>query len=315
VVATELVPEGYSWFSMPESARPKQTGVYRNVPIPGRFYDEDFKEVVTMQGRSMLAHEGDDVCFWRWTTFIRPLLLSTEGFAFLIDVAWVDQEYAKGPTRVSQEAKNLCKRFFEMKYLSQGHTRSLADIDSEYNVTPLTRGMQIKAGAYYLITSLWQPPRFPEEKAHRASESEAHRAAKGKAPRSRNRNPWDGLEVEVSWEERWHHLSDIPRMKWFDKVAPSASLSKKPPPQYRERQPVAVDEEMTEGVETDSCEAWEIEMAEQAVEKAEVIASGEKKEEMEDTELPLLPKLSFDPEDTKLARFVREMQGHGRGTC
>ncbi len=47
-----LLPDGYSWYSLPDHQRLRSPGLWRYVPIPGQFFPDDFSEGMTLSGRT-----------------------------------------------------------------------------------------------------------------------------------------------------------------------------------------------------------------------------------------------------------------------
>ncbi len=87
-----LNPLEYSWVRLPSQNRPPSPGTWRNVPIPGFFRAIDFKHGVTVSGQRWLITNKLGRRQWRWDNFILPFLSTVNGFKFLVDLKWIDQQ-------------------------------------------------------------------------------------------------------------------------------------------------------------------------------------------------------------------------------
>ena len=214
---------------------------------------------------SFTIHKDDLVCHYQWTNYIKPFINSVKGFKFLVDLQWIATEYKKGPTLVSQMAKNLIQRLNAIKYLPLGNTHSLIDIDEEFRGVPVNPEVVFRAGTKYVTTSLWQPPMFPEDRNRQVSKLETRRALKARVLKQ-PQQPYQ--EPPASWTSFSDAApSALPMPDWAVDVAmgwaqpmPRSTTLRGFPPQYVECSPHC-DEEMTDGVDSDSRESVEIQMA------------------------------------------------------
>ena len=172
---------------------------------------------------------------------------------------------------MSQTAKDIVQRLSAIKYIPGGHTRSLIDIDEEVAHTPPSPAALIRAGTKYLTASLWQPPLFPEEKARRATDAEAKRIQKERAAAKRLLPPRREPASWLSATEAVHDWAADAMSGWAEPSETSAGLRGRPP-QYHELGPRPVprqvDEEMTDGVESDSGQSAEVQIATPVAEQA-----------------------------------------------
>ncbi len=149
-----LWPDGYMWFSLPDTEQVCLTTFWQNVPIPAEFFPGDFN-----QGVSLTSHTWnvgtDELCQWHFTHFIKPFVNSPEGFKFLVNIRHINKEYEKGAQCVHLDAVALFQEWYGIKHISGRQTRSLADIDNWVQNLSLLNCVN-KGGLQYLITSLWQ---------------------------------------------------------------------------------------------------------------------------------------------------------------
>ena len=101
---------------------PDTLGIYRNVPIPGTYFADDFADRVHLLGKVLTIRSNNPVRHKRWTNYIKPFINSAKWFKFLVDLTWINYEYNKGPLRVSQNAKDIFQQLSAIKYIPGGHT-------------------------------------------------------------------------------------------------------------------------------------------------------------------------------------------------
>ncbi|KAF8312052.1 uncharacterized protein EI90DRAFT_3023264 [Cantharellus anzutake] len=92
--APNLVPEGYLWFA--EVNRSPTTGTWRNIPIPGTFFQGDFCFGVTISGQNWPVSDSCNCRQKRWNDWVHLFLNSIEGFKFMVDLKWLDHEMRNG---------------------------------------------------------------------------------------------------------------------------------------------------------------------------------------------------------------------------
>ncbi|KAF8339881.1 uncharacterized protein EI90DRAFT_3242749 [Cantharellus anzutake] len=79
--APNLVPEGYSWFT--EANCSPAAGTWRNVPIPGTFFQGDFRFGVTISGQNWPVSDSRNHRQKWWNDWVHLFLNSIEGFKFM----------------------------------------------------------------------------------------------------------------------------------------------------------------------------------------------------------------------------------------
>src|SRR5258708_17174747 len=95
VKPADLHPDGYSWFMRPNSEQLHSPSFHQNIPVPGQYYSDNFKQRVSLCGHTW--NVGTDVlCQWCYDYFIKPFINSPDGFKFLVDIKYVNKEYVKG---------------------------------------------------------------------------------------------------------------------------------------------------------------------------------------------------------------------------
>src|SRR5258708_25375171 len=160
VEPADLCPDGYLWFTRPDSEQLRLPSFHQNIPIPGQYYLDDFKQGVSLCGCTWNVGT-DALCQWHYDYFIKPFVNSPDGFKFLINIKYVDKEYTKGALRVHPNTVMLCQEWYGIKHVSTGQTRSLVNINTLVS-NPELADHAYKGGLHYLIVSLWQTPLFPK---------------------------------------------------------------------------------------------------------------------------------------------------------
>ncbi|KAF8311655.1 uncharacterized protein EI90DRAFT_3138191 [Cantharellus anzutake] len=148
-----LIPEGYSWFA--EANRSPPAGTWRNVLIPGTFFQGDFHFGVTISGQNWLVTESRNCRQKRWNDWVYLFLNSVEGFKFMVDLKWLDHEMRDGFDSTSLEACQLHGQFFDMKFVN-GQNVSATELDGRFGVRPRNFENTIEAGKKYLLCCLWK---------------------------------------------------------------------------------------------------------------------------------------------------------------
>src|SRR5258708_3625058 len=176
VEPADLHPNGYLWFMRPDSKQLHSPSFHQNIPIPGQYYSDDFKQGVSLCGCTWNVGV-DALCQWCYDYFIKLFVNLPDDFKFLVDIKYINKEYAKGVLQVHPNAVTLCQEWYGIKHVSAGQTRSLVDIDMLV-LNPELANHAYMGGLCYLIMSLWQTPLFP--KTHLQKEAEATSKKLGK---------------------------------------------------------------------------------------------------------------------------------------
>ncbi|KAF8333114.1 uncharacterized protein EI90DRAFT_3185593 [Cantharellus anzutake] len=129
------IPEGYSWFTEANCSPP--AGTWRNILIPGTFFQGDFHFGVTISGQNWPVTESRNRCQKWWNNWVHLFLNSVEGFNAML------------------EAHQLHGRFFDMKSVN-GQNVSATELDGRFGDHPQNFENTIKAGKKYLLCCLWK---------------------------------------------------------------------------------------------------------------------------------------------------------------
>jgi hypothetical protein len=96
------------------------------------------------------------------------------GFKFLVDLKWIDQQVGAAGVidDTSAKVRNLHAHYFELKF-ENGKNPSADDFDKRYYVQKMP-----EAGMKYVLLSLWRHHTSNEAKARRAANSAAFKISK-----------------------------------------------------------------------------------------------------------------------------------------
>ncbi|KAF8331694.1 uncharacterized protein EI90DRAFT_3123277 [Cantharellus anzutake] len=116
---------------------------------------------------------------WRWDNFVLLFLITVNGFKFLVDLKWIDQQV--GVAGVIDDAPgdvhDLHTRYFELKFEGRRNP-SVDDFDKRYGYVQRTPEILNEAGMKYILLSLWRHHPSNEARAHRAANTTAFKFLK-----------------------------------------------------------------------------------------------------------------------------------------
>ncbi|KAF8330385.1 uncharacterized protein EI90DRAFT_3124442 [Cantharellus anzutake] len=154
----------------------------------------------------------------RWDNFVLPFLNTVNGFKFLVDLKWIDQQV--GAAGVINDAPgNVCDlhtHYFELKFKG-GRNPSADEFDKRYGYVQRTPEILNEAGMKYILLLLWRHHPSNEARARRVANMTAFKFSKlhvGNYPMPPPPPSWSGhfvpeLAPPVPPQKMWVSLSQL----------------------------------------------------------------------------------------------------------
>jgi hypothetical protein len=116
---------------------------------------------------------------WRWDNFVLLFLNTVNGFKFLVDLKWINQQVGVAGVinDTSAEVCDLHACYFELKF-ENGRNPLADDFDKKYGYVQKMPEILNEAGMKYVLLSLWRHHTSNEAKAHRVANSAAFKISK-----------------------------------------------------------------------------------------------------------------------------------------
>jgi hypothetical protein len=119
------------------------------------FFPNDFNFGVKVGDQRWSMRGQADCRQWRWDQFVLPFLNSVNGFKFLVDLNWIDQQAAMGIDNAPAKVRQLHADYIEKKFPG-GVNPSANELDGLFGQKPKSPTLIKEAETKYVLLSLWR---------------------------------------------------------------------------------------------------------------------------------------------------------------